>query len=179
MSEELYKQWQQYFRKHPAARWCADFFASRVAALTLVVPCIAVWYPAGRLYIAWAGVGLIIGRLGVAPIIAYLFPQQRPYQRFKFVPVAGGGLFSHTDDDPDSFPSGHATALGILAFALMPFSSAWTGIAVLCALAAGIARVLLGWHYVRDVFAGLLLAGAVVGGVMILGMYAVLGRFIV
>lgn len=179
MDRETYLWWQKYFQQHPALAWGTNLFASRLAALAVAVPLLVVWYPAGRLYVVWAGVCLLVGWLGLVQGIAALFPRRRPYQQFGFVPVGGVGLFSHVDTRPDAFPSGHTTALAVLAFSLFAFSSG-AGMAVaMLAVAAGSARVLLGWHFVQDIAAGIALAGVVVAGLYYGGVFGLLQRFVV
>lgn len=179
MDRNAYLWWQKYFQQHSVLAWGVHLFASRLAALTLVVPLLVVWYPAGRLYIAWAGVCLIVGWLCLVQFIVTLFPRSRPYQRFGFVPVAGMGLFSRVDARPDAFPSGHTTALAVLAFSLFAFSPGAAVVAIVLAAGAGVARVLLGWHFVKDIVAGLLLAGVVVAGLYYGGIFGLLQRFMV
>lgn len=180
MTKKTYLIWQKYFAAHAFARQVAGTLATRLAAVTVCLPVVLVWYPAGRLYIAWAGICLVAGWLCFVQLLARLFPAQRPYQQFGFVPSAGKGFFSHADAKPDAFPSGHTTALCILALCAAPFLSPWlTGAAVFLALSAGAARVLLGWHFFRDVVGALLLASGVVAGFYVLGLFDALRSFMV
>ena len=72
--------------------------------------------------------------------------------------------------DPHSFPSGHAVRslmLGVIALGIAP---AWLGtLLILWAPLVGIARVMIGVHYVSDVVAGWLL-GILFGLITIWGV---------
>ncbi|MBP9686475.1 MAG: phosphatase PAP2 family protein [Candidatus Doudnabacteria bacterium] len=179
MTKEWYQQWQAYFKRHAGVAWLVEVLATRLAALTILVPVILVWYPLGRLYVAWTGINLVVGWLFLVQLIAHVFPQQRPYQRFEFVPVRGRGFFSNLDTRLDAFPSGHTTALCIIAFSVGVFSVGWAVLFVLLAFAAGAARVFLGWHFVRDVVGGAGLAALVVFGLGYLELFDFLQSFMV
>lgn len=75
-------------------------------------------------------------------------------------------------DDLYSFPSGHATFMFALAFAMYGFNKRAGKILFILAFVAGAARVLAGVHYWYDILGGLVL-GAGVASIM----YLVLRRF--
>ncbi|MCX7682066.1 MAG: phosphatase PAP2 family protein [Anaerolineae bacterium] len=115
---------------------------------------------------AWRAVGerVWIGTLVAGTLIAvlkWLFRRQRPPS------ASGRGFYSPLDRH--AFPSGHAGRLACLAVLLTPvlpkpwgclLMSLWAG-------AVGLARVVLGVHFVLDVVAGWVI-GAAVGLLLIL-----------
>lgn len=64
-------------------------------------------------------------------------------------------------NDPYSFPSGHATFMFGLAFAMYSFDKRAGKILFILALITGIARVLAGVHYWYDILGGLILGAGV------------------
>ena len=70
--------------------------------------------------------------------------------------------------DPHSFPSGHAVRAVMLAVVVLGLGPLWLGFLLLIwAPFVGLARVVMGVHYLSDVLAGMVL-GLVVGGVVLL-----------
>jgi undecaprenyl-diphosphatase len=77
-----------------------------------------------------------------------------------------GGIYRSTD--PHSFPSGHAVRAVMLAVVLLGMGPLWLGLLLLVwSPLVGLARVVMGVHYLSDVLAGMVL-GLVMGGVVLL-----------
>jgi membrane-associated phospholipid phosphatase len=77
-----------------------------------------------------------------------------------------GGIYRSTD--PHSFPSGHAVRAVMLAVVLLGIGPLWLGLLLLVwSPLVGLARVVMGVHYLSDVLAGMVL-GLVMGGVVLL-----------
>ena len=71
-----------------------------------------------------------------------------------------GKIYRQTD--PHSFPSGHAARVVMLAVIEVGLGPTWLGIILLIwAIMVGLARVMMGVHYLSDVVAGALLGGLV------------------
>ena len=106
---------------------------------------------AGPAYRYWALVSLIAVFIGAALVltIKFTFKRRRPEGDM-------GMIYRKTD--PHSFPSGHAVRslmLGVIALGIAP---PWLGVLlIIWAPLVGIARVMIGVHYVSDVVAGWLL----------------------
>lgn len=99
-------------------------------------------------YKTWAAVSLISVVVGAALVLAIKF-------RFKRRRPEGEMGMIYRKTDPHSFPSGHAVRslmLGVIGLRIAP---AWLGILLIVwAPLVGIARVMIGVHYVSDVVAG-------------------------
>ncbi|MFN2144486.1 MAG: phosphatase PAP2 family protein [Anaerolineales bacterium] len=99
-------------------------------------------------YPHWAAISLTAVVIGAAIVLAikFTFKRRRPEGEM-------GQIYRKTD--PHSFPSGHAVRslmLGVIAVGIAP---AWLGILlIIWAPLVGIARVMIGVHYVSDVVAG-------------------------
>jgi undecaprenyl-diphosphatase len=112
---------------------------------------LAVILLAEPVYQHWALVSLICVLIGAVSVLVmkFTFKRRRPEGEM-------GKIYRKTD--PHSFPSGHAVRslmLGIIALGIAP---TWLGILLICwAPLVGIARVMIGVHYVSDVLAGWLL----------------------
>jgi membrane-associated phospholipid phosphatase len=102
-------------------------------------------------YRDWALISLIAVLIGAALVltIKFTFKRRRPEGDM-------GMIYRKTD--PHSFPSGHAVRslmLGVIALGIAP---SWLGfLLIVWAPLVGIARVMIGVHYVSDVVAGWLL----------------------
>lgn len=102
-------------------------------------------------YKYWATVSLIAVVIGAALVltIKFTFKRSRP---------AGEMGMIYRKTDPHSFPSGHAVRsmmLGVIALGIAP---TWLGILlIIWAPLVGIARVMIGVHYLSDVVAGWIL----------------------
>ena len=109
---------------------------------------VAVFIFAGPVYKRWALVSFIAVAIGATAVLAmkFTFKRRRPEGEM-------GQIYRKTD--PHSFPSGHAVRslmLGVIALGIAP---PWLGILlIIWAPLVGIARVMIGVHYVSDVLAG-------------------------
>ena len=74
----------------------------------------------------------------------------------------------YRNTDPHSFPSGHAVRSLMIAVLFLGLGPLWLGLILLAwAPLVGLARVVMGVHYLSDVLAGWIL-GLLVGGVVLL-----------
>jgi len=90
---------------------------------------------------------------GIARLIKMGFPADRPF-------IAIDGVIPLLQpSDSGSFPSGHATFFSGIGTALYFYHKKLGMIALLAALAIGIARIMAGVHWPMDIFAGILIGG--------------------
>lgn len=178
MTKGQYAYLHAYLTPHRGLVRLLDFFATKVVYAYVVLPFCVVWFSSGRQFIAMAGVGLAIGWGVLVQLVAYMFPGKRPYQKFGFKPLAGKGLFSRIDERYDSFPSGHTTALTILTLTIALFSTPFAILSAAIVLLTMASRVLLGYHYPKDVLGGFFLAVLVVIGLQYGGIFGAILVFI-
>lgn len=99
---------------------------------------------------------VIIGLATIlAWIVSYILKNVIAHPR----PDIAHALF--TPNDPYSFPSGHATFMFSLAFAMYVFDKQAGKILFILALLTGIARVLAGVHFWYDIFGGAIVGAGV------------------
>lgn len=172
MRKIQYQKIQKYLLKHQWLVPFLDFFATKVTYLYVVSAVFFLWTPLGRQVGYSVAVSLFIAWGICAQVCASLFPLRRPYQMYGFTPLAGRGVFSQVDANHDSFPSGHAVALAVATIFLF-IVSVPLGILSLCVLGlSACARVVLGYHHVVDITAGMLLGTLVVSALHVIGLYA-------
>lgn len=135
------------------------------------------------------------------PITAWFFIKSRGAMRRFFVPLfltlivswvsaellkiivargrpsaAMGAIIIGSDQGDFSFPSAHATVAFALAVALSAVEPKWKRPFYVLALAIGVSRMYLGYHYPLDVLAGAIL-GVVVGTTVLNGVRWPWGHF--
>lgn len=178
MSKDQYLQVQAYLATRTFFVRVLDFFAGQVVYVYVVLPFLLIWFPAGRAFIALAGAALIISWGVVVQLIALLLPYPRPYQKFKFTPLAGKALFSRVDSRFDAFPSGHTTAIATLTLVIGFFSLPFALVSGVILLCTALSRVMLGYHYPKDVIGGLVIASGVVWALHYSGFFEYILRFV-
>lgn len=170
MNREQYLHYQEFFRTHKAWLVLAGFFSTHVVWLYLFSLGYFLWASETREVGLILVVGAGLAKLVLAKMVSSFLPRPRPYQVFGFSPVAGLGLFTKFVDTKDSFPSGHAAAMTTITFLLFPFSSSLAVVSMVLVLLNGIFRMLLGFHFARDVFAGVVLGFLVAFGMIGFGL---------
>jgi membrane-associated phospholipid phosphatase len=157
MTKEQHAYLQNFFYTHKLARFLAGLFASQIIWLYILFGLTVLFYLDNFEFVVLGAAALILGWGVLVHLISFTFPRKRPYQVFNFTPVAGVGLFSGHSTSPDSFPSGHTTAIASLTVLLYVYFPPlfWPSLVFLVLNIAG--RNLLGFHWLRDSLAGLLL----------------------
>ncbi len=150
----------------------------RVIYAYVCLPLVLAWTPLGRQLMVSIGLSLIVGWGILVQTVSFLFPVPRPYQKYKFIPVAGEGLFSDIEKRRDSFPSGHITSLAIISMLLFAYLPAAGVISFIILILASASRVALGYHYVADMIGGIAIAYIVLFGLSILGVFGFITSFI-
>jgi membrane-associated phospholipid phosphatase len=114
------------------------------------------WLAGSRTWHAWAALMAagIIFLAGVVMGIKLLVRRRRPEGEW-------GAIYRNTD--PHSFPSGHAARAVMLVVVAWGLGPAWLALLLLLwAPLVSLARVIMGVHYLSDIFAGMAV-GALVG----------------
>jgi undecaprenyl-diphosphatase len=126
----------------------------------VLIPCLfALWWWHGfslQSIVIPVGVGFVLSVV-LTSILKFAFRRRRPSGEW-------GAFYRKTD--PHSFPSGHASRTIAIALVVMAGGPPTAGAALfLWSLAVGLARIILGVHYLYDVLAGYLV-GLGIGLVM-------------
>ncbi|HYF04845.1 MAG TPA: phosphatase PAP2 family protein [Patescibacteria group bacterium] len=135
---------------------CAEFLGIYSVAMVPVI----IWLDPTQLkwqYLVSFGIVALIIKFVFGSLFHSVFPEKRPYQQYHLTPFTSWFL-SWKQKEPVSFPSEHVFVLA--SFASISFfflSSQSTIYFLILALLVGIGRVWLGFHYVRDVVAGIIL----------------------
>jgi membrane-associated phospholipid phosphatase len=110
--------------------------------------------------------GVVIAYFITWPIIAhacyFFYKKQRPYQVIGFVPFASSRFFSRPHHKQNSFPSRHTMAMVAVSMAVIFDFPLLGSIGLVASSFVGLGRIVLGYHYPNDVYAGALI-GIVVG----------------
>lgn len=89
----------------------------------------------------------------IASLIKYFFPSPRPFEALSSIHA----LYLH--GGMDSFPSGHASFFGALAFGAFHYSKQVGWLLLVTAVIIGLARVASGIHFPLDIIGGFAVAG--------------------
>ena len=152
ISDQSYLNWQ----KRLASRtWYRRFWVfCGIYSVALVVLLSLYLLAEGEIKVVMlAFLAFVLGRLIISPLIFLAYKKTRPYQKLNFT-TFHSWFFSSVTKRNSSFPSDHAISLSAISTALIyyyPYLAIW--LAVLCAV-NGWARVVLGYHYILDVFVG-------------------------
>ncbi|MBL8030770.1 MAG: phosphatase PAP2 family protein [Candidatus Doudnabacteria bacterium] len=172
MRKTQYEKTQAYLTGHAWLIPLLDFFSTKVTYLYMASAVLFLWTPLGRQVGYSLAISLCVAWGICTQACAYVFPLRRPYQKYGFTPLAGRGMFSRVDADYDSFPSGHTVALAVVTIFLFVVSLP-LGLSSLLVLGlSALSRVVLGYHYMVDITAGILLGTLVVSTLHMIGLYA-------
>ncbi len=95
----------------------------------------------------------VIARLIISPLIYLVYKKERPYQKFKFVPIQSI-LFSKSTKRLNSFPSDHAVSFASITSVFFWYSPDLGYLMIFVTILNGLARIVLGYHYPWHVLAG-------------------------
>ncbi len=117
------------------------------------------------LFVLEAGVAVLLARYGFVNMIRYFFPRTRPFIELEEINL----LLDYKETF--SFPSGH-TAMVFAISTVIYFYNKNVGSALLIlSLFVGLSRVVVGMHWITDVFAGVvvgILAGVIVSEIFLM-----------
>ncbi len=142
-SDKFFRYWWQVWSNYSAVFFAISFvFVFRAAY----------FYN----FVILSVISFILARGVIVAVINLFYRKIRPYQLYGFVPITSR-FFSFKTTTHNSFPSRHTAALASVAttaFLIAP----WLGVLLfLVVIMTGIARVILGYHYPEDIFAGLII----------------------
>lgn len=103
----------------------------------------------------------VITRGVIVTLINIFYHRVRPYQKYGFRPKETK-FFSFIDEVHDSFPSRHTAAYFSVASVVFLFNPIVGGVLLITSIVAGIARVIMSWHWPSDILGGLII-GSVIG----------------
>lgn len=103
-------------------------------------------------------VGGLILIYPVIQLIRLFIQEPRPFLTFHLTPLI-------TPPADLSFPSGHASFMGVIAAAFLITRSKWSWLFIFLALLVGFSRIYVGVHYPLDVLTGFVLGFLIVWGV--------------
>ncbi|QQS23139.1 phosphatase PAP2 family protein [bacterium] len=150
-TERNYKNWQARLQKGSWYKYWWQFW-SNYSWLT-IVPIFAYiyFYFADENFVIEIIIAFFLSRIILVPIISKLYPSARPYQQYKFEPIASVFLSRRTDS-LNSFPSSHVISImatsGVMMLTHPLLGSLLFGIGLM----TGLGRIVLSFHYPRDVF---------------------------
>jgi undecaprenyl-diphosphatase len=153
ISDNQYLNWQKKLEANPAFRRFWVFWGIYSVLIYGVVAANFLVMNRGWKVVAVAVLAALVDRYIICEIIIYFYKKPHPYQKLGFN-VISSWLFSFKDQKPDSWPSQHASAAMAISAVILFFSLPWGLISVFTALIIGVARIILGYHYITDVVAG-------------------------
>ncbi|HEX3099762.1 MAG TPA: phosphatase PAP2 family protein [Patescibacteria group bacterium] len=102
----------------------------------------------------------VISRGVVVSLINQFVKRVRPYQRYNTKPEETK-FFSFRDKVHDSFPSRHTAAYFSVAAVVFYFYPILGAILIGTSIVAGVARVIMGWHWPTDILGGAIIGSGV------------------
>lgn len=130
------------------------FFAEYSIFIFLVLGLWLTWVTGGKLVLLGAVLALLLGRFIFAESIYKLFPMARPYQQYN-LSAPFSRLLSWKHSTLDSFPSGHTSGLVAASVFIMYFFPVIGLCGLILAILTGFARVITGFHFILDIFGGI------------------------
>jgi undecaprenyl-diphosphatase len=106
-------------------------------------------------------VAFILARLILKPLLSFFYPTLRPYQAFDFQPLTSMFLSIETKAS-NSFPSSHIISIAAASGAMLLSKPIFAILFSVVAVFTGLGRVVLGFHYPKDIIFSLI-SGLVIG----------------
>jgi undecaprenyl-diphosphatase len=143
--------WTRYINQSPLLRRISAIFAHSGDSWFWLIGLIVLWF-FGSDY--WKNLAIA---LGIGIILTALIVMTLKFTVKRKRPVGEWGRI-YRNADPHSFPSGHSARAVMLATLAVGLAPPWLGLSmVIWAPLVGLARVLLGVHYLSDIIAGMLI----------------------
>lgn len=146
--------WQEFVRNNKTAKLILQILAVYSPLIVLVLMIIVFVVQKNNAVIWDSLVALILSRGLVVPIFVYFFPTPRPYVKYNFNLLSRSHFFYWGKQGMNSFPSGHTASIAAIGTSFIYFTPVIGTVLVVLAVLAGFARVVLGYHFTRDIVAG-------------------------
>lgn len=159
MNSDFYLKQQQLLAASKGYRWFWQGWGLYGVLVYFVLAVIFLFQPQGWKIIFLAVLAGLVTRYAVCGLFVVFYKKPHPYQSLKFDPPTSW-LFSFQDNKFDAFPSQHSATTAAIAAAFWQFNPLWGVVAMAAALVIGIGRIIIGYHDLRDVLAGLLIGSA-------------------
>jgi undecaprenyl-diphosphatase len=156
MSKEWYIRWHKKLATSKGFLNFWTFFGIQVMYVYIALALVMTLFQKTRVTGIAILCAFVLGKFCISKFLALSFVKKRPYQLYGFIPRASG-FFSRVDEQFDSFPSGHTTSLITVSTVLFSFSPMVGTVSFVITLITGVARVVLGYHFVWDIVAGVLI----------------------
>lgn len=149
-TEQHYRHWQNRLQKGDWYKWWWQFWSNYSWLLILPIFVYIYFNLQAQVFVTEVVIAFVISRLILVPIVSWLFPQARPYQKYKFPPVTSIFLSRQTSK-LNSFPSSHVISIMAACGVILLISSLLGVLMLIIGLMTGWGRVVLGYHYPKDV----------------------------
>jgi membrane-associated phospholipid phosphatase len=151
ISDLRYSNWQKRIAEKVFFRRFWVFWGIYSVALVFIVALYLV--SLGQIKIVGlAFAAFVLARVIISPLIFLLYKKQRPYQKLNFTTFYSR-LFSAQTIKLTSFPSDHAISFAAISAVFCWYFPYLGFILIPTTLLNGLARIILGYHYVIDVAA--------------------------
>ncbi len=156
-----YLQWQHRLQTNLRFRRWWQFWSNYSWLLILPIVFYFASCVADAKLITRMAVAFLIARLILSPILSFFFPTPRPYQAFNFQPLTSIFLSFETKSN-NSFPSSHVISISSACGAMLLSQPIFAILFFIIAVFTGLGRVVLGYHYPKDVIFSLI-SGLIIG----------------
>lgn len=165
ITEHTYRLWQVRLNQSRAFRLFWQFWSNYSFVLFIfafiVVYLDPEYFYSKNVILILSAISFFLARGVVVTIINLFIKRQRPYQLYNFSPITSK-FFSFKTNIPNSFPSRHTTAYFSVAVIVFMYAQPLGIVLMVTSLAAGCARVVLGYHWITDILAGAII-GTIIG----------------
>lgn len=159
--QEDYLEWQHRLQTNSSFKRWWQFWSNYSWLCLLPVIVYFASYLQDAKLISKIAVAFIIARLLLKPIVSFFFPTPRPYQAFNFQPLTSMFLSMETKAS-NSFPSSHVISIAAASGAMLLTKPIFAILFLVIGVFTGLGRVVLGFHYPKDVIFSLV-SGLIIG----------------
>ncbi len=150
VNQQRYQDWQERLKTDQNFRKFWVFWSNYSSPLFIIGFIYLYYQKDWVLMAAFSVIAFAFARGILNPLLAKKYPTKRPYQEWNFKPIESK-LLSWVTQHPNSFPSRHVMAMAAVAGVAFWFNIPTAIFFVLIAALTGAGRVVLGYHYPRDI----------------------------